>query len=189
MTAAVVTPYCHDLFQKVEDIHPSNEAFQSRNGEKLVKEIARSIVKKHELEATFGAILIHRHFDLQPDQRLVEFNNITMPWKSSHKRSDNEFLPTSWMLDTTTNKWMPYEFKFNPLGREQGIDLNEDKYADFLHEYTMAVKTAGLEKAVGLRQFPGAGFVGGLEVTEGNANVFLLPGEASQPPIIHPILS
>jgi hypothetical protein len=76
---------------------------------------------------------------------------------------------------------MPYESAFGPNGAEGKyiVDIDDSKYQDFLLECTIAVKAGGWEKIIGLRAWPGDGYVGGLYFTQGKADINLMPHEFS----------
>lgn len=127
---------------------------------------------------------MHRHFDIAPDEKLVEFNNITTPWTINvglnefNGRTDSLVYETAWMLNPE-GKWMAYEYAFSPVrGRDSYIvDIQDSKHRDFLNEYTAALEAGGWAKLLGLRAWPGKGFEGTFEFTQGKANINLVPGQ------------
>jgi len=184
-TEMVTTAYSSTKFHQVLDLVPSNDEFKSRGGPQFVYDICRPLLRKHGLTSVFGVGLVHRHFDIDSDQKLVEFNNITLPWRTTTMTTAGgedveakiHILPTAWMFDDQEQKWMPYEFSYSPMGKVEPVRLDDARYRDFLAEYACALKDAGLQKVVGLRLWPGEGFRGGLERTEGKANIWLVPGQ------------
>ena len=209
-TTTVTSPYSSTNFHSIEDLYPAATKFKDLKGPEWVYEVAKPLLVKHGLNKTFGVGMLHRHFDIDADQILVEFNNITLPWKSKiaidGEPGTKKIQATSWKLvpkrseaaDGTSGldagadfAWMPYEFSYdptvglvnednNPVGPDPDgapVDLNDSKYRAFLTEYGTAIQEAGLEQVVGLRQFPGLHFRGGLERTEGKANIWLNPDQ------------
>ena len=129
---------------------------------------------------------MHRHFDIGEEEILVEFNNVTIPWLNDGKSAGDlkGFSATAWKFvgeqnpDDKRLAWMPYEFAYHPAQQTaSAIDLDDPKYAAFLDEYAAALCHAGLEQVVGLSVMPGQEVRGGLEFTEGKANVLLRPGQ------------
>jgi hypothetical protein len=95
---------------------------------------------------------------------------------------DSLVYETSWLLDSDDN-WMAYEFAFAPRGPAENkviVDLENEKYRAFINEYATAIKDGGYNRLIGLRAWPGRGFRGGLEITEGSANIMLKPVEVSR---------
>jgi hypothetical protein len=138
--------------------------------------------------------MLHRHFDIDNNQILVEFNNITLPWVGSWQSYGKYkgLSTTAWKLvvkegpDGKEFAWMPYEFSYDPaylqtdtdtVAPMASVDLNDTKFQAFLAEYSAAIREAGLDQVVGLRVWPGKDFRGGLERTEGKANIWLVPGQ------------
>ena len=73
---------------------------------------------------------------------------------------------------------MPYELAFSPLARQQPLSL--DNYKPFMEDFDSILTQHGLQDALCLRQWPGAGYTGALEITEGRANVNLMPDEVRE---------
>ena len=77
----LTVPYSHDTFHTTKPIQQVVKEYYDRDGQKFVDEVLAPIVKKHNFKEQSGATLVHRHFDIDPDEKLVEFNNISTPWK------------------------------------------------------------------------------------------------------------
>ena len=60
----------------------------------------------------FALVLIHRHFQLAPNERLVEYNNIAAPWEVDAPllHLTSRIYPKSWAF--IDHKLCPYEFGF-----------------------------------------------------------------------------
>ena len=59
-------------------------------------------------------ILLHRHFDIADDEKLVESGNVSAPWSytyDDHNVYGGSVVPRSWMLEG--NNLHPYEFGYN----------------------------------------------------------------------------
>lgn len=195
MTEMVTVPYCSKVFHAIGDLRPSADQLNDLNGTAWIKTVGKDLLKKHGMNETFGIGLLHRHFDIDDNQILVEFNNITLPWKTAMiapEEDGSTISATSWKLIPQSDDkfaWMPYEFKWEPAVKPEAalesastsvpIDLNLEKYKTFLEEFSAALRKEGLEKVLGLRVWPGQGFRGGLERTEGKANIFLNPDQVT----------
>ena len=181
-TETLTAPYSHDTFHTAVDISVAGKEFLTRDGKKFVEETLAPLVKRHGLEGDFGVCLIHRHFDIDPNEKLVEFNNITLPLTINvglnefAGKEDHLIYDTAWMLDSN-GKWMAYEYSFSlTRGKDSYIvNIQDVKYRDFLVEFTAAVTAGGWETILGLRAWPGPGFQGVLEITQGKANYNLAP--------------
>src|ERR1700722_10973256 len=44
----------------------------------------RELFLDYNMDRTFGLILLHRHFDLNENERLVEYNGTSVPWRLSN---------------------------------------------------------------------------------------------------------
>jgi hypothetical protein len=184
MASCVTIPYGVDLFNQLPGIDRCDKDFCKKNGVEFVDTIARKLVWKYGLAKVFGFGLLHRHFALGEDEKLVEHNNVTTPWDDSEKakehRKGGTILPDAWIV-TGDDSLMAYEFNFSPMNKRSDVDYESKDVQSFISDFTQAVQEAGLEKILGLRRWP-EDFKGGMERTEGRANVFFGPGEVSRSP-------
>lgn len=177
--AEVLLPYTTDLFNSLPDLHTASTNFASKGGITLVNDIFKAIIEKYHLEGKLGVGLLHRHFDLSGVEKLVEFNNISMPWANQDAEdnySGGKILPNAWAV--RGNRLVPYEFYYSPLGRESHFDFAAIHL--FLHEFMQAIATFSFQDTVALRLFPHKGFRGALELTEGRANINLSPEQVPE---------
>lgn len=167
--------YSTHLFNTFPDLHTVQERFQSKSGMDLINALFRPMVEKHHLEAKLGVGLLHRHFELRGNEKLVEFNNISLPWSSQagDNHSGGKIIPNAWAV--CDGKIIPYEFYFSPLGHDHSFDF--DQVTAFLTEFVQAIEERGLDKIIAIRLFPHEGFTGALELTEGRANINLSPNQ------------
>ena len=186
-TETLIVPYSRDTFYEAVHISTAGDLYEERNGQKFVHDILAPIFKKHKVEEVFGVGLVHRHFDIEEDEKLVEFNMVATPWAvdvGPHhlqgKKTDSLIYELSWMLNAD-GKWMAFEFSFSPGQgkRPYIVNIRESKYYDFLVEFTQALQTHNQGNLFGLRAWPGPGFGGVFEFTQGKANINLIPEEAS----------
>jgi hypothetical protein len=191
--AVLSVPYSTEVFHKALSIHSAGAAFRKRNADAFISGTLEPIIREHDMEALFGIGLIHRHFDLEAEEILVEFNNISTPWAcepgltTSDAGFNSLIYPVAWMLKESANhdggetrKWMPYEFAFSPVAGKDSFVVNLDnspaKQA-FLEAFTTALTEGGFQDILGLRAWPGEGFGGTLEFTQGRANINLKEGQ------------
>jgi hypothetical protein len=173
--AEVQEAYSTHLYNSIPDLHDARDSFTAKGGADSVNSVFKPLILKHQLEAVLGVGLLHRHFDLRDNEKLVEFNNISIPWR--HQQGDDhtggKLLPSAWLIKE--GRLIPYEFYFSPLGLDNGVDLT--KFALFLCEFIESVKALELDKTMALRVFPQVNFTGALEITEGRANINLTPDQ------------
>ncbi|KIX10552.1 uncharacterized protein Z518_01635 [Rhinocladiella mackenziei CBS 650.93] len=99
-------PYAVDVFQWVRD-NPMPDA---------VVEQLRVVFIKHRVYDHFGLSIIHRHYDLEPGERVVELENVATPWRvpDADKMSifGGHIVPKNWAyLDGLLH---PFEFQYRP---------------------------------------------------------------------------
>ena len=67
--------------------------FETSHGTNLVNEF-RELFTKHETDRVFGLVLNHRHFDMGPNERLVEYRGTSVPWNTMLDKT----RPSNWLL-------------------------------------------------------------------------------------------
>ena len=170
-----IIPYSVAEFNKIPSLGVSNKQFHTKRGEDFVLGTLRPILLEHKMCDIFGVQLLHNHFELKEDEKLVDLNNQATGWKldDDDKLMGGQVVPTSWVI-LKGQGLMPYEFEFKNLSADKGIDLTAQKYQPFLKDFVSAIETGSFEACIGLSargESPG-----GLEITQGKSNIFFPTG-------------
>ena len=84
MTQSQTIPYSHDLFHEtIPSIRAAIQTLNRRFAQTFITETLGPLIRKHDVQESFGVGLVHRHFDIKEDEILVEFNNISSAWSVS----------------------------------------------------------------------------------------------------------
>ncbi len=117
---------------------------------------------------------------MAPDERLVEINNISIPW-DLHTIAEvgGAICPTSWLF--YEGKLVPYEYTFTGSDTERAeMYTNPADYPAFLEALYACLKELGLQNALALRVHPGPDFKGSVEFTVGRANISVSPSTVGE---------
>ena len=122
----------------------------------------------------FGMALLHSHFPMEPEEKLVTFGNVTIPWNFGRIRDGSETLQeAAWRF--THDGIAPIEFLHvtKPDGRPR--NLSEDNCTEFLSNLANALVKQDLCNVLGLCRVTGCDLDGptGIEITSGRANLTL----------------
>lgn len=204
LLTSISAPYSSSHFHTAPSIRAAGLSLRARDAQSFIAITLAPLIKSHDMTAHFGVGLVHRHFDMTDNEILVDYNNTSTPWAVKPGRlgfnggMNSLVFPVGWMLhdekaavaaeETSEeqqdekkkqSKWMPYEFAFSPLaGRDSYIvDLDTPSHRAFIDAFTHALTAGGFHDLLGLRAWPGPGFKGTLEFTQGRANINLRPGE------------
>lgn len=180
--AEVQLPYSVDRFNAVPDLADARDAFAAKDGPVFFDNVFVPLIQKHGVDDKIGLCLLHRHFGLDGTEKLVEFNNVSLPWQDNGSETPmtvgGHILPSSWLIQD--DKVMPYEFFFSAPGKEKtSLDLAIPENRAFVNEFVQAVKDADLAGCVGLRVCPEGDFDDTLEIQQGRANVNFSKGQVS----------
>ena len=117
---------------------------------------------------------LHRHFELKPNERLVDYGGTSVPWRLG--KISRNIQPCNWALNDDVIR--PYEFRYS-CGPDAGPDFAEPALQAFAIEFRELMHRRGAQELFGLCSYPGDDFTGRVEVTEGRANINLKPEDVS----------
>lgn len=90
---------------------------------------------RHKVHKTFGVMILHRHFDMTQDERLVEYGGVTTPWPLSETNEifGGKVVPRCWTF--SKGGLYPIEFGFNPSGENTYPEVKfQAGFVQELHE-------------------------------------------------------
>lgn len=127
------------------------------------------------MDRTYGLMLLHRHFDINSDEKLVEYRGTTVPWQKHELYQ--AVSPTTWLV-CSDGTIRPYEFAYAPHNDIETTEPDPEKspeLAKFLLAFQDLLHKHNLVNVFGLCCYPGDDFPGRTEITRGRANINLLP--------------
>jgi hypothetical protein len=141
MAALVLQPYSSTVFNTLHSLHDADAEFKERNAATIMNSVLAGIFTKHNVNSHVGVQLLHRHFRLDNDERLVDAGGASVPWSNEGSEAlDSRILPVSWAFEGFA--YHPYEFKFFPPTQE----LHEPVLpVPFLVEFNEALKAHNLQ--------------------------------------------
>jgi len=166
--------YDHSAYDNLPMLADAGTAFDAKHGRKLIDQF-RVLFQQHNTDRVFGLILNHRHFEMRPNERLVEYHGTSVPWNSLHEKT----RPSSWLL-SEDGDCLPYEFHYSPDddADEESESPSNAKYGEFIKSFNEILRQNDSFGLFGLCQYPGDDFKGRVEITEGRANINLHPDDA-----------
>ncbi|KAH8904126.1 hypothetical protein BR93DRAFT_940266 [Coniochaeta sp. PMI_546] len=177
----MTTSYQHEVFDSLPDVTTAATTVRDEEGEQLIRSAVKDLLLKYSLNDKLGVALVHRHFDLKPDEVMVDYHGVATPWNTAlldHYSGFGSVQPLSWVVVDGTPR--PYEFYYStdtPSDKMCTADLPED----FVTEYESLLTGGGLEGYLGIRALrgqPGNGIEGTMEFTQRYAT-FTVPYNAS----------
>jgi len=136
------------IFGSLPEVDIAAVKLKSHGGEDLINNGIKDLLHKHGVTDSFGVALVHRHFDLKPDEIMVECRGVATPWSSSgleRYARVGKVLPLSWVI--VEGRLHPYEFFFSTDSANMTVDVPEG----FVSEYGALVKSQGLDGVLGIR--------------------------------------
>jgi len=114
--------------------------------------------------------MLHRHFSLTLDERLIEYRGVATPWATGYKTEifGGRIVPRTWAF--FDGKLHPTEFQFRaPTGSPTPPTTGspEVQFPEaFVHEFYDFIATRGLDGLLGLTHFDAVGGFSGLREVE-----------------------
>lgn len=162
--ALEILPYSAERHNAPPGIDESGQRFAELNAAAVLDTIGRLFVK-HQVEQTFGLALVHQHFDLESDEKLLNVGNVAVPCKANDGLDEDQINPSAWAV--ADGGVSPYEFTYG------GTKVPLDAHTEFLAELSSAIKGHGLSENLGLCTLDEVGACDqpSMEFTSGRANM------------------
>jgi hypothetical protein len=136
------------VFDQIGPIEVAGEKADTFEAGDFVNTVLKQLLIQHQLNDKLGISLCHRHFDLRPDEILVEHGGVATAWASdaeSRYAKIGSILPLSWVV--WEGKLRPYEFYFSHDTSEEPFEIPPN----FLEAFDSALRGKGLNHLLGLR--------------------------------------
>lgn len=167
------SPLC---FSALPSLGDAGQLFSDSGARNYLEGPIRKLFLDFQVESRYGVALLHRHFNIGPTNRLVEYNNTATAWDApddttdGYEQYEGHVVPRSYLFDEDGSP-RPYEFAF--VYDNNTSPISED--TGFVSEFHSLLSQHGLEKVFGLRTLEGHDPGLSIEVTEGSANIMLPP--------------
>ncbi|KAF5694269.1 hypothetical protein FGLOB1_14252 [Fusarium globosum] len=154
MAAAAVqtyTPasYDHRAVDAMTDVDVAAQRLQELNGLDHMKSCIRDVFMKHGVDKVFGVGLLHRHYDVAPNEKIIELGPVSSPWVVGDDEvvTGGSVLPHTWRVFDGELK--PTEFKFVPQRDLSNVDRPIFPAA-FVKELIGVLQETGLDEVLGV---------------------------------------
>ncbi|KAI1029062.1 hypothetical protein LB504_012949 [Fusarium proliferatum] len=154
MAAAAVqayTPasYDHRAVDAMTDVDVAAQRLQELNGLDHMKSCIRDVFMKHGVDKVFGVGLLHRHYDVAPNEKIIELGPVSSPWVVGDDEvvTGGSVLPHTWRVFGGELK--PTEFKFVPQRDLSNVDRPVFPAA-FVKELIGVLQETGLDEVLGV---------------------------------------
>ncbi|EXL40155.1 hypothetical protein FOCG_17257 [Fusarium oxysporum f. sp. radicis-lycopersici 26381] len=154
MAAAAVqtyTPasYDHRAVDAMTDVDVAAQRLQELNGLDHMKSCIRDVFMKHGVDKVFGVGLLHRHYDVAPNEKIIELGPVSSPWVVGDDEvvTGGSVLPHTWRVFDGELK--PTEFKFVPQRDLSNVDRPVFPVA-FVKELIGVLQETGLDEVLGV---------------------------------------
>lgn len=120
------------------------------DGLDIIDTMLRQLFIDHHVEHVFGVRLLHRHFDILDNERMVLHGPVATPWSDavwSQAEQVGTVKPCNWLL--RDGGAQPYEFVFHPgFSTDKSLDITQ--YAAFIDAYHTFLRDNKLLGVLGL---------------------------------------
>lgn len=172
----------HATYESLPPLTLAHDKFEESDSSTHLKGPIRDVFLKHSMQERYGVSLLHRHFDMDPEERLVEYHDVSTPWRLSNTEDPvvpalgGYIVPQNFKLEG--GKSTPFEFAM----QYEKPESDDDASPEFLNDLSQVLETHNLSNVLGLRRrSPETDLT--LEVTQGRANIMVLPGKTDEPVI------
>ncbi|KAM5477015.1 hypothetical protein MauCBS54593_000286 [Microsporum audouinii] len=178
----LVGDYMPGHFQALPTLEAARAKFKSINGDELVKNVFRPFFIDGGMEKRLGLAILHRHFDLNVDERLVDYNGTSLPWPAARAQGIEEPYASIWSK-AADGTFRPTEYRYSQNPEAAAIGPAE---LDFMKEFDRLLQQHDASDIFGLCLYPGDDFEGSCEITVGRANINLKPADVRAQALQYP---
>jgi len=148
MAATLIDTYRPAEYQALPHLDNAFDTYLERSPQHIIEEKMMEVFRKHQVFNELAVCLIHRHFDMADNEKLVEFGATSTPWVvRDENMMGGSVKPRSWVFKG--GKMMPYEFGFNEWGQPAVYKDMPDKPA-FYADFNAILEEEGLNDLLGL---------------------------------------
>ncbi|OQE65458.1 hypothetical protein PENNAL_c0207G06090 [Penicillium nalgiovense] len=115
-------------------------------------------------------------FHLAAKERLVEYRGTSVPWEESLEKASPYIRPDNWVV-AEDGSFRPFEFHYMQDVYQDEHVPSDPRYLSFVQALKSLLHEEGVTHLFGLCKYPGNGYKGRVEVTEGQANINLDPSD------------
>jgi len=172
--------YSAAAFNSLPSLEVAEQQFKAKEAHQYLEGPIRQIFLDFDVQSKYGLALLHNHFPLKANQRLVDYNNTATAWSVDDDVSaispkyNGQVVPRAYMFEN--NDLIPYEFSFVPAA-----DIPVAPDTGFFNALNQTLTTLGLEKLFGVRDLQDYDNALSVEVTEGDANIMLPRSDSFTP--------
>ncbi|KAH0541783.1 hypothetical protein FGG08_003738 [Glutinoglossum americanum] len=160
-------------YNSLLDLEDASNDFNARQASSVVDTLIRDLFLRRGVQDTLGLTLLHKHFPLDDNTKMVNYGAVAYPWDMADASSEvvRDIYPTAWRF-TDTGGIAPYEFGYTQGGAETP-GVRKEESAEFLQELQELLQKHNLTSLLGLRLLDAATSEPGVEFTSGSANITL----------------
>ncbi|KAI9855296.1 MAG: hypothetical protein M1813_009835 [Trichoglossum hirsutum] len=157
-TPYIPQPYEDRMFNDLPMFSDVFRALEEKPVPDPVYDQIRSVFLRYSVYQTIGLTVLHRHFDLETGEKLVEYNSVSAPWRmpDSLKVPKGKVFPKAWAFDVDGELY-PYEFGYDPdvvAPSDTGLDGGVYNSTTFNHAFIKEIRDVlthnGLTRTHGL---------------------------------------
>jgi hypothetical protein len=169
MASSTILPYSSTHYNTLPEFFTAKETFKAKNASKTINTTLASLFLRHKVHDNLGIQMLHTHFAIGDDERLVGIGAVAVPIELDiivgsaikplvYRFVDSGVAVCEWTQGNDANE----------------VDLSSPQYAAFMAELRTVLDEAGLIDVLGIfvRQ-PGDGKMKSVEFTAGRANITL----------------
>ena len=165
-----VLPYSVEHYNSLPELGDAKQEFDAANVFNILYTEIGSIFIKHQVQDILGITLLHNHFPLDPNEMLVTFNSVAVPWDTtSGVKELSSVNATAWRF--TDHGLAPYEFAHAAIA----VPLGQHPMPSFLQELAVTFRKWNLTNILGICSLGETSIDSpvAMEFTEGRANITL----------------
>ncbi|EER24714.1 hypothetical protein D8B26_006899 [Coccidioides posadasii str. Silveira] len=174
--------YIPEAYESLPSLREAANLFKETQAKELLLGPIRELFLDSGIHEQYGVSLLHKHFPIETNQRLVDCRNISTPWTVENSNNSVVSKYEGFIIPRTFRFFngilAPFEFDFSPCSSHGDPDRELfDRISALLHQH-------GLENVLGVRSLDRYDPDLSVEITEGKTNIMIPRGSVKDSELI-----
>ncbi|KAK2803796.1 hypothetical protein FQN51_003026 [Onygenales sp. PD_10] len=171
------TFYIPEAYESLPSLREAANLFKETQAREPLLDPIGQLFLDSGMHGRYGVSLLHKHFSMETNQRLVDLQNLSTPW--TVPKYEGFVIPRTFRF--FNGIWSPVEFDYSPCTSDGDPD------PAFLVGISALLRQHGLENVLGVRSLDRYDSELSVEITEGKTNIMMPRGSVKDSELIEAV--
>ncbi|KAK2777152.1 hypothetical protein FQN53_002353, partial [Emmonsiellopsis sp. PD_33] len=164
------TFYIPEAYESLPSLREAANLFKETQAREPLLDPIGQLFLDSGMHERYGVSLLHQHFSMETNRRLVDLRNMSTPWTVNNSdivvpKYEGFVIPRTFRF--FNGIWSPVEFDYSPCTSDGDPDQ------EFLEGISALLRQHGLDNVLGVRSLGRHDSELSVEITEGKTNIMM----------------